>query len=359
MRVLIDDGMQIQVGTGIGKYTLYLYNELKNALTSDNAVDLEQFDKRDSSKKQGRLKYLRHINSIDYYKKCGNYDVVHFTNYAMPFIKNPRTKYIVTIHDLASFTHPESLSTAYKLYNRFIVTHAIKNADVILTVSKAIKDEIGRKWPEYAGKIRVAYPGLYSEFNPGSIQRQYDSEVLSYIQKDKFFLFVGTVEKRKNLGIVLQAFINMKRQDRSNQYKLVLAGRAGYGYEEYEQIISNSEFRDDIIVTGYLSSADVNKLYSEAAAYVFPSVYEGFGSTQLECMVNHLPLILSDIPTNLEVSKEYGMFFSLDNIDELQMRMEQIVRCDYDYVSKNKMADLICEEYSWKNLISTYIEAYL
>ena len=302
MKILIDDGMQIKVGTGIGKYSLYLYETLKKRLDMKDSVELLQFDKGNSSKKQGRLKYLLYINSNSFLRRCGNYDIVHFTNYAMPFRKNKKTKYVVTIHDLASFLHPESVSTTYRIYNQCIIYLAIKKADLILTVSESVKKEIIKKWPKIRDKVRVAYPGLYSEFDKKSVIENYECNLLNRVTKRKFFLFVGTIETRKNLKIVIQAFIRMKEENSQNEYKLVLAGRKGFGFEEYEKLINESVYAKDIIVTGYLSSDDVTKLYNEAAAYIFPSVYEGFGSTQLECMVNHLPLILSKIPTNIEVS---------------------------------------------------------
>lgn len=358
MRILIDDGMQIKVGTGIGKYSLYLYKELKKHLEKKHSVELLQFDKGNSSKKQGRLKYLLYINSNKFLKKCGQYDVVHFTNYAMPFRKNRKTKYVVTIHDLASFIHPESLSTMYRLYNQFIVKHAIRNADQILTVSESVKKEIIERWSMVKEKVKVAYPGLYSEFDSKAVVNRYESKLLGKITRRKFFLFVGTIETRKNLKIVIQAFIDMKKENPENDYKLVLAGRKGFGFEEYEKLIDKSKYKYDIIVTGYLPSDDVSKLYKEASAYIFPSVYEGFGSTQLECMVNHLPLILSKIPTNVEISKEYGLFFNLEDRQSLKEQMKKIVDGEYDYQGKNIIADNICKKYSWDNLIDSYIEIY-
>lgn len=358
MRILIDDGMQIKVGTGIGKYSLYLYKELKKHLGKKDSVELLQFDKGNRSKKQGRLKYLLYINSNKFLKKCGQYDIVHFTNYAMPLRKNRKTKYVVTIHDLASFIHPESLSTMYKLYNQFIVKHAIRNADQIVTVSESVKKEIIERWSMAEGKVKVAYPGLYSEFDSEAEVNRYESKLLGEISKGEFFLFVGTIETRKNLKIVIQAFVDMKKENPENDYKLVLAGRKGFGFEEYEKLINESKYKDDIIVTGYLSSNDVIKLYREASAYIFPSVYEGFGSTQLECMVNHLPLILSKIPTNVEVSKEYGLFFNLEDRQGLKEQMKKIVDGKYDYHGKNIIADNICKKYSWDNLIDSYIEIY-
>lgn len=302
------------------------------------------------------MKYLLYINSNKFKKKCEQYDVVHFTNYAMPFRKNRKTKYIVTIHDLASFIHPESLSTMYRLYNQFIVKLAIKNADQILTVSESVKKEIIERWP--MANVKVAYPGLYSEFDSEAVLNQYESGLLGEISKRKFFLFVGTIETRKNLKIVIQSFIDMKKDNPGNGYKLVLAGRKGFGFEEYEKLINESKYKKDIIVTGYLSSNDVIKLYKEASAYIFPSVYEGFGSTQLECMVNHLPLILSKIPTNIEVSKAYGLFFDLEDGQGLEKQMNKIVDGEYDYQEKNKVADDICQRYSWESLIDSYIEVY-
>lgn len=358
MRILIDDGMQIKVGTGIGKYSFYLYNELKKTLKGNDSVELSQYDKGNSSKQQGRLRYLRYINSYDFYTKCGNYDVIHFTNYAMPFKKNKRAKYVVTIHDLASFLYPGSVSKLYGMYNRIVIRLAIRKADVILTVSESVRQEIIEKWPNIETKVKVAYPGIYSEYDSTNSTKEYRSEKLKELEGAKFFLFVGTIESRKNLGIVIKAFISMKEMDKENEYKLVLAGRPGFGYEEYEALIQKSVCKGDIITTGYLPSEDVIKLYKEAAAYVFPSVYEGFGSTQLECMANHLPIILSDIPTNREVSGNYGIYFELGNTEQLRMRMEQIVHGDYDYITQNELANQKCKQFMWSNLIHSYIEAY-
>ena len=150
----------------------------------------------------------------------------------------------------------------------------------------------------------------------------------------------------------------MKANNPNNSFKLVLAGRPGYGYEELYELITQSGYSEDIITTGYLPKEDILKLYKDAAAYVFPSIYEGFGSTQLECMINHLPLILSDIPTNREVSGNYGLYFKLGDEEQLLQRMEQIVNSQIDYDSMCSLADEICEKFSWDSVISSYIDVY-
>lgn len=360
MKILIDDGMQVKVGTGIGKYTLYLYNTLRKILQEPDRVDLFQFNKGDSGKQGGRLKYLLHINSKEYCKRCGEYDVVHYTNYAIPFRRNRKTKYAVTIHDLASFLQPQSLPMVYRIYSRFMIRYAIRYADTVLTVSRTAQKDIAEKWPRYAQKVHLAYPGMYDEFN-GDSQRQdaqYELDSQKQLKKKRFFLFVGTVEKRKNLAIVIKAFLALKQSGKAEDYKLVLAGRPGFGFEEYEALTQESAFGADVIFTGYISSQDCTKLYQEAAAYVFPSLYEGFGSTQLECMANHLPLILSKIPTNWEISRDYGLFFDLEDQQSLEAQMLAIMEGRYNAQEKNAVADRICEAFAWDHVINSYLEAY-
>lgn len=108
------------------------------------------------------------------------------------------------------------------------------HADMILTVSHSVKNEITSKWPQYASKVNVAYPGLYDEYEGKNIADSYLMDVLNNLNGNDFFLFVGTIEKRKNLGIVIDAFIQLKKVC-PNEYKLVLAGRPGYGFDAYEE----------------------------------------------------------------------------------------------------------------------------
>ena len=358
MKLLLDDGMQVKVGTGIGKYTQYLYETLLMSKNKNDIIELHSFDKKDKSKIVGRYKYIKYINSSNFLRKSENFDIVHFTNYAIPFRRSKKDKYVVTIHDLAAFYHPETFSKKYALYSQYVTDYAIKHSDLILTVSNSSRIEICERWPRYANRIKYIYPGVYTEFMPYNIDDNYESLSLHSLKDKKFFLFVGTIEKRKNLGIVINAFIQLKKNKNASDFKLVLAGRSGFGFEEYKKMIDFSSCAKDIIVTGYLPKNDINRLYQHAAAYLFPTVYEGFGSTQLECMCNHLPLILSDIPTNKEVSKEYGLYFQLDDIDSLIYQMECIVYEKIDRKTNNSIADRILPEYTWENAAKKYM-AYI
>lgn len=357
MKILIDDGMQIQIGTGIGKYSWHLYQSLKKC--TDINVDLAEFDKRELSKISGRLAYLKYINSDEYLKMSEQYDVIHYTNYAMPFRKNNKSKYIVTIHDLVSFLYPETLPFSYRYYSKLTILHSLYSADVIFTDSYSVRKEIINKWPQYEIKVFVGYPGFYTEFKQLNLSNvKYENQKIFSVENKKFFLFVGTIEKRKNVGILIEAFLNLRKNRMLNNYKLVLAGRAGYGFEHFQSIVKDAKAQNEIIFTGYISDNDCAKLYREAAAYIFPSVYEGFGSTQLECMANKLPLICSNIPTNKEISGEYGMFFELKDVNSLICQMKNVIEKNYNEIEMQKTGFNILNRFQWETLINQYIEKY-
>lgn len=353
MRILIDDGMQINIGTGIGKYSLYLYKALLN-LGVD--VELLNYTSKYNSRKKSRLWYLLYINSNKFINLTKNFDVVLFTNYTMPIRKNAKVKYAVTIPDMVSYLFPLTLPFFYRFYNRFSIHHSLVHADKIFTISNAVKQEIISKFGKYANKIYVTWLGVYDDIEQKKEYLEYQNSTLIGIDKQKYFLLISTVEKRKNVGFAVEAFLAIKKKySESSKYKFVIVGRPGYGYSEITELVNNSEYKNDIIFTGYASNSDCNRLYNHARAFIFPSIYEGFGFAQIECMKCNLPIILSDIPTNQEISRKYGLFFELNNIDSLMDQMMIIIRNQYDYENKRMLANEYLEDFKWEKIAQSYI----
>ena len=198
--------------------------------------------------------------------------------------------------------------------------------------------------------------GIYDGIKPLEHYDDYKNPLLKDIDSSDFFLFVSTVEKRKNVGLVIDAFIELKRKEvKSENYKLVIVGRPGYGYEDFVEKANNSGYTEDIIFAGYTSDADCNRLYNHAKAFIFPTIYEGFGFAQIECMRCHLPIILSNIPTNREISREYGEYFELDKPDTLVQKMRLIVNGEYCYSKKNELADQYIDAFDWSKIAKQYM----
>lgn len=353
IKVLIDDGKQIKLGTGIGKMSFYLYQAMKEQAYN---VSLVSQDIASSGRMKDRISYLKQINSKEYAEYLSQYDVVIYTNYAMPLRKNKRTLYVAVIPDMVSFLYPQTLPTMYRYYNQLMIRNSVRRADLVFTISKSVEKEIVEKFPKVSQRIRTTWLGLYDGICPLDTYPDYENPKLKNIDKSDYFLFISTVEKRKNVGLVLEAFIQLKKTlEKAKNYKIVIVGRPGYGYDEFVDIANQSGYAEDIIFSGYTSDSDCNRLYNHAKAFVFPTIYEGFGFAQIECMKCHLPIILSDIPTNREISREYGEFFDLDKLETLVQKMELFVNDEYDYQRKNCLADQYIKDFNWNKIAKQYV----
>lgn len=315
MKILLDDGLQLSVGTGIGSYAAALGKVL--AENSDVTLTREDFCAA-GTRKKARLAYLKHLNSRAYRKKLANFDVVHYANYAMPKKLPKHIVSAVTVHDLAAFSHKSTLPALYGAYNRFMIKRAIKRADIIFTVSESTKKEILTRFPAAAARTVAVYPGHHDEAVGALPPAAYENAALTGLVKRKFFLFVGTLEKRKNLTELVRAYRDLcEAYPEARDFSLVLAGKPGFGFEEIEALVASAPAQADIRLPGFISAGDRQKLYAEAAAFVFPSLLEGFGSPQTEAMAAGLPLILSDIPTSREISGDYGYYYTLGDTAQL------------------------------------------
>ena len=323
MKILLDNGLQTARGTGIAAYSSYLADAL--AALPDTEVVQEDYTPR-GGKIRRRLSYLRYLASARYRRKVAGFDVVHYTNYAMPKKLPEGVVSAVTIHDLAAFFHPETLPRLYAAYNRKMVRRAVKRADIVFTVSNTIAKEITARFPAAAEKIAVAYPGYYTGAVKESTPTSYENEALQGLEKGKFFLLIGTLETRKNLLECVRAYNTLQAIcPAARNYTLVLAGGHGRGADAIIDAVLQAPDTADIRVTGYASDADRAKLLAEAKALVFPSLYEGFGSPQTEAMAAGLPMILSDIPTNREVSGDLALYYPVGDADLLAKAMELTV----------------------------------
>lgn len=356
MKILLDDGMQIAVGTGIGKYSMSLY---KGLLQNNVDVQLSDYNPPKRGKMYDRLHYLYYINSSAYQEYIKQFDYVLYTNYAVPFVKNSKTKYSVTIHDLVAFLYPDTLPFMYRYYSQAMIRNACEKADLIFTVSNSARNDIVAKFPKVKNKIHAIWAGLYDDRKPLSEYPPYENCKLTSIDNVPFFLFVSTIEKRKNVGMVIDAFLKLKEgYVEASEYKLVLAGRPGYGYSDFLAKVNASNYAEDVIFAGYVSDSDCNRLYNHAKAFVFPTVYEGFGSAQIECMNCHLPIILSDIPTNREISREYGEYFDLSSTESLVKKMRIFVDNKYNDKEKEGISNIYIKDFDWL-ILSKKLETLL
>jgi glycosyltransferase involved in cell wall biosynthesis len=363
MRIALEDGLATQKRAGIGRYTLNLFRLLNYCPQVDEVWLLKKpsFFKLLSPRFQ-RIFYIIWINSkMQLFLNQKKIDIVHFTNYLIPYLKLSRTKYVVTIHDLVAWRYPDTLPRSYVPYIRCTLSNAIKNADLVLTVSNTMKEEITSRF-DNSFKVRVAYNVTNNQFwkvpkfladNTGAlkIKRQFG------INKD-FFIFVGTLEARKNLLTAIRALENIKKDLRP---QLILVGRPGFRFSALNDYIREKRLEKDVIITGHLPDDKLIMLYDLALGLIYPSIYEGFGIPLLEAMIRGTPIIASKIPSTEEVAGDVALYYSENALDFKALAHEMVKLIENKELKRilTKKGIERAQYFSDEKICKQYIEAYL
>lgn len=203
----------------------------------------------------------------------------------------PSTKHVLTIHDLTFDLLSNFLTTKQLLWHRLTrPLYQCKKADTILTPSENTRRDLVSCYKIDGKKIKVIYPGISPIFT--EVRSRSDIKT-KYDLPEKFILFIGTIEPRKNLKNVISAFESAAKSLTEN-YHLVIAGSPGWKNSEIKNYIKNSSVKNSIHVIGYVADTDKPALYQAASLFVYPSFYEGFGFPVLEAMYSGVPVITSN-----------------------------------------------------------------
>lgn len=228
------------------------------------------------------------------------------------FALSKKVKHILTIHDLSFEYFPDCFGWRRRLWHKILFPKKIcQKADIILTPSQSTKQDVMEKYQIDGNKVKVIYPGLSAAFNkeilasPEEVKRKYNLS-------EKFVLFLGTIEPRKNIIGILEAF--QKNHNFFPDYKLVIAGRKGW---EYAPIMNLIDKQKNVQYIGYVEAKDKPALYSLADLFAYPSLYEGFGFPVLEALALGVPVITSNRSSLPEVAEDSAYLVNPNNISEI------------------------------------------
>lgn len=350
MKTLIDDGLsRIVKLTGIGNQAYHLFLSLEKV--TDCKISNYDYLKR-LPKYFRRLLYILHSNLL---AKRNDYDVIHYQNYYVPFLKG-KAKCVVTIHDLVTFKYPETMSSFYVKYNQLTIKKALLNADCIITPSQSIKDEILEMFSNVREKkVFVCEDGIREVF----FKTDSKKEILERLNVSPFsyFFFLGSLSPRKNLRFALEAFIEAKEKgDLKKETKLLLSGQFWWGSSDIKHLL-----REDlgVLALGYVDDEEIVELYKNCNAFIFPSVYEGFGMPLIEAMSQNIPIIISNIPTSIELNNNHNqqMFiFDLGNKEQLIAHLKNIEEAHETIRAKINYGDL--SRYNFDNIAQKHLAIY-
>lgn len=227
----------------------------------------------------------------------------------------PIENLIVTIHDLAFLYYPNEFlqKDLYKLKNW--TANSVKKAKKIIAVSKTTKKDLMKFYDLDEQKIEVIYNG----FEKTHIKE----EIIDIpIEHKKYLLYVGTIQPRKNINILINAFNQFKKK--YPDFKLVITGKKGWLYDDIYDEVERLGINNDVILTGYIKENQLVYLYKNAFCFILPSLYEGFGIPILEAMSFNCPVISSFNASLPEIGADACLYFDPNNISDLLEKMKMI-----------------------------------
>lgn len=249
-------------------------------------------------------------------------DIFHGTDHLLPPLKNTRT--VFTIHDIIFRFFPEYHLPLNRWYLNLMLPKFMQRADAVIAVSENTRRDVARLMHIPAEKIVVIYEGVSPNFRPIQENEMRDRVRAKYKLPERFLLFFSTIEPRKNLITLLEAYAQL-RKNTPDAPPLVVMGRKGWLYEDTLKRIPELGLAPHVILTDWVESEDVPVVINLAEVFVFPSLYEGFGLTPLEAMACGTPIICSNASSLPEVVGDAGILLDPRDVAGFAREMERVL----------------------------------
>lgn len=333
MKKVLINGLQLcEENTGVQYYTENLLKEISN---KDN-IEIHSIVSNNYKRNINGQIYLHNINIGNsrlkriiyeniYLPKFlieNHYRLYHSTNYILPYFCSFPS--ILTIHDLITFEYPKLCQRESVFYFKLLLSRSIKRATKIIAVSNTIKNDILRRFDVPDAKIEVVYHGINLILKKTENIDNLKKTRQKYHLPERYILFVGNIEPKKNLERLIRAFDKL-RKTTELKHKLVIVGKKGWKYNSVFKTIDELKIRNEIIFTGYVPEVDLSTIYSMADLFMFPSLYEGFGIPPLEAMACEVPVIVSNKGALPEVTGGRCLQIDPYNVQEITEVMYKLL----------------------------------
>lgn len=268
----------------------------------------------------------------------------------IPFFRPRGLKTIVTVHDLAFKFFPDCFKKKELLKLNFLAGLAIRKSDKIIAISESTKRDILKFYPKISeDKIKVIYHGFESALFEAPRDIQKEAEVKDRFQiKGAYLLYVGAIQPRKNLGVLIDAFQEIKKKETFRNLKLVLAGEKAWLWQDIFEKIGACPNKADIITPGKIKFGELGHLMRGAEIFCFPSLYEGFGIPVLEAFAAGVPVICTDNSSLPEVAGEAALYFDGHDHSGLADKIERLLadrQLKEEMIKKGKIQK---SKFSWE-----------
>jgi len=282
------------------------------------------------------------------------FDLLHSPDFIAPLRGGKR--HVITVHDLSFIHYPEYITAESRHYYNGQIAASLRRADHILADSEATKRDLMDILAVPADKITVHMLGVDERFMP--LDKACTQPALRSLGlPDAYFLFVGTLEPRKNLVGLAQAYRELKL-DFPDAPKLVIAGRPGWHYEQLMTDLGAVGINDDLIIKQEVADSQLPALYNEALALLTPSFYEGFGLTALEAMACGTMPIVSRVASLPEIVGDVGLLIDPQDIGSIAEALARVLTDSHWRGRQEQAALQRAAEFRWNDTARIALDCY-
>ena len=254
---------------------------------------------------------------------------------------------VVTVHDLAFLAFPEAFHPSKRRYLTLMTRLSVHRARRVIAVSAHTKTDLVRHFHVAPGKVTVIPNAMDDRFHPAT-----DPDTLAAFKRDhhlpeRFILFVGTLEPRKNLRRLIEAFGRIARAD--GDVALVIVGASGWMTSDLAPLVRRLTLTDRIIFTGYVPDDDLPRWYQAATLFCYPSLYEGFGLPVLEAMACGTPVVTSNTSSLPELAGDVATLVDPTNVAALADALHSLLADAPRRAAMSHAGIERARDYSWEH----------
>lgn len=286
--------------------------------------------------------------------QVGEFDLYHAQAFVAPLLT--KTRSIVTVYDLSFVYFSRGLSPARRLYLRLLTPISCRRAKRVIAISESTARDLSRTFGIDPAKIDITLGG-YDESRFLQLPK---SEVNAFKKAqglpDRFWLFVGTLEPRKNLPALINAYATLPAHER---LPLVVGGGRGWLYDDIFAAVERHQLQDSIRFEGFIPSETLPLWYNSAETFIFPSIYEGFGLPVIEAMACGTPVIASNASSLPEAAGDAGLLVNPNDNDALATSLRRAFHDDAWRNGARIAGPAQAARFSWRKTAASTVESYI
>jgi glycosyltransferase involved in cell wall biosynthesis len=282
-------------------------------------------------------------------------DLLHGGINALPL--GWRGRSVVTILDLSFIAMPWAFKPGNRVYLRVMTQLAARRARSIIAISESTRRDVIRWLRAPAEHVHAIHCGVEERFAPVQDQSQVEAFRQAHDLPEQFILYLGTIEPRKNLLRLLEAYASLRRRG-ATTWPLVLAGGRGWGYEPVFERAAREDLRDTVRFAGFVTEDEKPLWYNAATLFVYPSEYEGFGLPPLEALACGTPVVTSDRSSIPEVTGEAAMLVDPTQPNAIADGMQRVIDDESLRQRLSSAGPAQARPFTWRRMAEATLAVY-